>query len=67
MIESVLDGLIEIDETGPVVMFNKAAEEMFGYDRDEVVGCNVSMLMADPYHDAHDGYLARFHETARRA
>ena len=62
VIESVLDGLIEIDEAGSVVMFNKAAEDMFGFSRDEVVGHNVNMLMPDPYHDDHDGYLARFHD-----
>ena len=63
VIESVLDGLIEIDAAGSVVMLNKAAEEMFGYRRDEVVGRNVNMLMPDPYHHEHDGYLAGFHKS----
>ena len=48
VIESVQDGLIEIDAAGSVVMFNKAAEEMFGYGRDEVIGRDVKMLMRGP-------------------
>ena len=47
VIESMLDGLIKIDVAGSIVLLNTAAEQMFGYDRDEVLGRNISMLMPD--------------------
>ena len=63
VVESVLDGLITIDASGTILSFNAAAEQMFGYERSEVIGRNVSLLMPDPYHAEHDGYLRRFEET----
>jgi two-component system sensor kinase FixL len=39
---------------------------MFGYTAGEVCGCNVSILMASPYRENHDGHLARYLATGER-
>ncbi|MCW8906486.1 MAG: CHASE domain-containing protein [Sedimenticola sp.] len=60
IVDSALTALITIDRNGLVRRFNPAAEKMFGYSRNEVVGRNVKMLMPEPYRSAHDGYLKRY-------
>lgn len=61
--ETVLEGIITIDDKGIVKDMNPAAERMFVYSGDQVIGRNVSMLMPAPYAEQHDGYLARFLQT----
>ena len=65
VIESAVDGIIVIDTHGRVEAFNPAAERLFGYSGQEVLGRNVDMLMPSPYHEEHDTYLARYLATGR--
>ena len=65
MIDSAAAGIITIDDEGIVESVNSAAEKLFGYRPDEIVGQSVSLLMPAPYQDAHDGYLASYKETGR--
>jgi PAS domain S-box-containing protein len=66
ILETTVDGVITIDGDGIVESFNPAAEAIFGYDADEVIGENVKMLMPPPYREEHDEYLRSYHETGRR-
>lgn len=66
VLDTVPDGMVVIDEHGIIQSFSAAAERMFGYTADEVCGRNVSILMASPYRENHDGYLARYLATGER-
>ncbi len=60
VVDSMLDGLIVIDEKGIVQSYNPAAETIFGYNPKDVIGNNISMLMPEPYRSEHDGYLDHY-------
>jgi len=64
--DSVLDGIIIIDEKGRVESVNPAVIDIFGYRKDEIIGQNVKMLMPAPYHQEHDGYLENYMGTGEK-
>ena len=66
IVETVVDGIITINSKGIVQTMNPAAEHIFGYSSSQVVGCNVKMLMPEPYKGEHDSYLHNFLETGER-
>lgn len=66
ILETVPDAIIVIGETGLMESFSPAAERLFGWRADEVIGKNVRMLMPSPYRESHDGYLERYRRTGER-
>jgi len=63
IIENAIDGIITIDRDGIVESINPAALKLFGYDAEEVIGNNVSMLMPEPDHSNHDRYIRDYRRT----
>jgi len=60
--DSVLDGVLVVDEEGIVVFANRAAERLFGYDRAELVGAPVELLVPTDRRESHRDH--RRHYTA---
>ncbi|MFO1246713.1 MAG: PAS domain S-box protein [Alphaproteobacteria bacterium] len=66
VLDTVPDAMIVIDTRGIMQSFSAAAEKLFGYRAQEVIGRNVSMLMPEPYAVQHDSYMARYMATGER-
>lgn len=63
IVDTVIDGIITIDDKGIIATFNPAAERIFGYLGHEVIGRNVSILMSGLDRGRHDEYIANYLRT----
>ncbi|MBT5049125.1 MAG: PAS domain S-box protein [Rhodospirillaceae bacterium] len=63
IVKTAITGIITIDQLGIIETVNPAAENIFGFDKAELVGQNVSLLMPSPDRERHDHYLANYLRT----
>jgi PAS domain S-box-containing protein len=64
-INSTQDAVISIGSDGRIQTFNPAAEEMFGYGHEEILGRSVALLIPELHSSMHGGYIARYEETGQ--
>jgi PAS domain S-box-containing protein len=55
-----VDALVSVDPARTIVEFNRGAEVMFGYRRDEALGRPLEMLIPERYRGTHDGNVRAF-------
>jgi len=60
VVEASPDAKIVINERGQIVVFNQQAELLFGYDRTEVLGKDLGILLPQSVHELHEGHIKRF-------
>jgi two-component system sensor kinase FixL len=63
IIDTAIDGIITIDEKGLIESINPAAATLFGYQQEEIVGQNISILMPSPHRENHDAYISNYLRT----
>lgn len=62
-LDTAVDGIITIDSFGTIINANQATEHLLGWSQSDLLGNNVNMLVPEPYHSNHDGYLQRYLKT----
>ncbi|MEO5330381.1 MAG: CHASE domain-containing protein [Magnetococcus sp. YQC-5] len=63
IMQTAVNAIITIDGKGIIKIFNPAAEKIFGWRKEEVIGKNVGLLMEEPFASRHDDFLRRFIAT----
>jgi len=53
LLESAPDAMIIVDEAGEITIVNGQAERMFGYDREELLGNKIEMLLPERTRESH--------------
>lgn len=68
VIDAALDCIIMMDQDGQIVEFNPAAEEVFGYSRDEAIGAMLAdLIIPESLRDAHHSGLSHYLKTGEHA
>ena len=57
------ESIFLIDINGIIKFMNPAAETMFGYTAEELLGENIKQLMPSPHREKHDSYIANYLKT----
>jgi len=65
ILEQCIDAVVSIDENNNVTLFNGSAEKLWGYQRAEVIGNNVKMLVPQAIQKNHDSYVNANRETGQ--
>lgn len=63
IIDSMVDAVISINEEGAILSFNKAAEQLFNYEFEEVKWKNFSLLLSDPFSSEFNDHLQNHIKT----
>lgn len=66
LLAATIDAVMVIDQAGRIELFNRAAEKLFGYRAEELLGKNVSVLMPEPDRSSHDDYMQRYMTTGEK-
>ncbi len=65
IMNTVVDAIVVADQNGIICSFNQAAERMFGYVAEKVIGENISILMPEPESSRHQAYVDRYLSNGR--
>jgi PAS domain S-box-containing protein len=56
LVAEAVDGILTIDHSGRILSFNAAAERLFGYRAEEMLGQNISRLLGDAPKQEHGSF-----------
>jgi PAS domain S-box-containing protein len=63
IVDSAMDAVITVDEAQKIVLFNRAAEQVFRVRRDDILGTPLDRLLPARFRGAHRGHIEDFGRT----
>lgn len=63
LLDSAMDAIISVDEAQKIVLYNRAAEKIFGWPAEQAIGRPLEMLMPERYRPTHGDQVRHFGET----
>ena len=66
IIENAIDGIIVIDEKGTIILANPSTYKLFAYEKGELEGNKINILMPGKFASGHDDYLNHYKNTGER-
>jgi PAS domain S-box-containing protein len=63
LLDSAMDAIVTVDQAQRIVMYNRAAERIFGWTQDEVQGRPLDMLLPERFRATHSDHVRRFGAT----
>lgn len=66
IVNNMVNGVITIDENDTILSFNSAAEKMFGYSSEEIIGRNINVLMTKEYKTRHNSFIKNYINTGTK-
>jgi len=67
ILDSAMDAVITVDEAHRIVLFNRAAEQVFRCSRGEALGAPLERFLPPRYRASHGGHVAQFGRTGATA
>jgi len=61
--EACEEGIIAVEKSGNIVMANSAAHHIFGYDKEELVGCSIEELIPKPLKVKHKAHREQYNHN----
>jgi PAS domain S-box-containing protein len=65
LLETLPEAIVAVDRDGTIVQVNSQAQDLFGYDRDELIGQKVEMLVPESYRHQHNHHRQNFAEAPK--
>src|ERR1022692_2201766 len=65
LLQALPDAIVAVDRDGTIVQVNSQAQELFGYDREELIGQKVEVLVPESYRRRHHHHRENFVETPK--
>lgn len=60
LLEALPDAIVAVDAAGTIVQVNSQTSDLFGYERDELIGQKVELLVPDNYRQEHHRHRDNF-------